>query len=76
MPPHGYARKSLTLKAKPAMPTEVSSLLETYCKKYEERGSSPRVHTPKYEMLMAGGLLHTCTDGSRFVQDEGKSFIW
>jgi hypothetical protein len=27
-------------------------------------------------MLKVGGLLYTCTDGSRFVQDEGKRFNW
>jgi hypothetical protein len=48
--------------------------LETYCKKYEERDSSPRAHTLRIEMLKASRLIRTCTDGSRFVQDEGKLF--
>jgi hypothetical protein len=76
MPPHGYARKSFTVKARCAMPTEVANWLKTYSKKYEERESSPRAHTLRTEMLTAGGLVHTCTDGSRDVQDEGKLFNW
>jgi hypothetical protein len=58
------------------MSTEVASWLKTYCKKYEERGSSPRAHTLRTEMLKGGEHLNTCTDGSRFVPDEGKLFNW
>jgi hypothetical protein len=56
------------------MPTEVSGWLETYSKKYEERGSSPRARTLRIEMLKSGGLLHNCSDGS--LQDDEKLFNW
>ena len=76
MPLHGFARKRLTMKSRTMMAKEVVDWLETFCDKYEERGSSPRAHTLRTEMLKIGGLLHSCTDGSRFVQDEGKLFNW
>ena len=50
--------------------------MEEFSSNYEKRGSSPRAHTVRTEMLKVGGPLHRCEDGSLFVLDEGTIFNW
>ena len=77
MPSHGFARKRLAMKSRTSIPKEAIKWLEDFCSKYEAgRGSSPRAHTLRTEMVKVGGLFHTCKDGSMFVQDEGRLFNW
>jgi hypothetical protein len=76
MPLHGFARKRLATNSRSVMPKEVVNWLESFCDAYEQRGSSPRAHTLRNEMLKVGGPLYLCKDGSRFVQDEGRLFGW
>jgi len=64
------------MKSRRKTSKESVAWMEEFSSNYEKRGSSPRAHTVRTEMLKVGGPLHRCEDGSLFVLDEGTIFNW
>ena len=76
MPVHGFARKPVVTRSRRKISKESIGWMEEFSSNYEKRGSSPRAHTVRTEMLKVGGPLHRCEDGSLFVLDEGTISNW